>query len=72
MFLWLAMIGIPIIMAWLLLAGGQVDLTLLGAKIGRVPSAAVVPLCLPLLALAIWQYWVLTRADIRRLFGLGH
>jgi hypothetical protein len=69
-FLWIAMIGIPIIAILFMAASGPLDFSLFGQKVGDTPKGLSVVLLALMFALEVWQYWVLTRPDVRRLFGL--
>ena len=69
-FLWLAMIGIPIAAVLFLTASGSVDFTLFGQKAGNAPRELGLVIAALAFVLAVWEYRVLTRPDVRRLFGL--
>ena len=68
--LWFAFILIPVGMFLVLGAGGPITFNLFGASVGMIkPPVACFFLFLVFL-LCLWQYRVLTRPDIRGLFGL--
>jgi len=67
-FLWITMIGIPIIAIIFMTASGPLDFTLFGQKVGQAPKGLGIVLAVVVFALAVWQYWVLTRPEVRRLF----
>jgi hypothetical protein len=67
-FLWIAMIGIPIIALVFMTASGPLDFKLFGQNVGHASPALGIVLATLMFALAVWQYRVLTRPDVRRLF----
>ncbi len=69
-FLWIAMIGIPIIAILFMTASGPLDFKLFGQKVGHASKGLGIVLAALMFALAVWQYRVLTRPDVRRLFGV--
>jgi hypothetical protein len=70
-FLWIAMIGLPIFIAVIfVLAGGPLDFKLFGQQVGHASPEFAIVLAALLFALAVWQYRILTRPDVRRLFGV--
>ena len=69
-FLWIAIIGIPIIAILLMTTSGPLDFKLFGQKVGHASREFGISLAGVMLVLAVWQYRVLTRPDVRRLFGL--
>jgi hypothetical protein len=67
--LWLCMIIVSVVAVMILAGAGK--MTLFGTRVGRHEALVFgLPLTLGYLALGIWQYRVLTRPDVRRLFGL--
>ncbi len=69
-FLWIAMIGSPIIALLFMTVSGPLDFTLFGQQAGHVSKEFGMVLAALAFALAVWQYRVLTRTDVRRLFGV--
>ena len=69
-FLWIAMIGIPIFLALMLVYAGHLEVSVFGQKFGHTSKGLGVVFAFVSFSLALWQYRVLTRPDIRRLFGL--
>src|SRR5262249_21921903 len=69
-FLWIALIGAPVVAVLLISASGPFDLKLFGQQVGDVSKGFGVAFIAVMFVLAWWQYRVLTRADVRRLFGL--
>ena len=69
-FIWFALIVIPIIALFMLGYSGPINVELFGQKIGHVPKPLGLLVALLTFLLAYWQYRVLTRPDIRPLFGL--
>jgi hypothetical protein len=70
-FLWIAMIGIPIVAILFMAAAESLDFTLFGQKVGHASKELGIVLAALVFALAVWQYRVLTRPDVRRLFGVS-
>jgi hypothetical protein len=66
---WIELILIPIIAVFMLVAGSR-DITVLGQKTGHASTGVGAGLVFAGFLLACWQYYVLTRPDIRSLFGL--
>jgi hypothetical protein len=71
-FLWIAMIGVPIIAVLFLTSSGPVDFVLFGQKVGHASKEFCIAIVAVVFALAVWQYRVLTRPDVRRLFGVAN
>jgi hypothetical protein len=70
-FIWIALICLPLVALVFLFLAVSVNYIIFWQNVGpgsRVVGAALAAL---LFALALWQYRVLTRPDIRRLFGLS-
>jgi hypothetical protein len=68
--LWIAMIGIAIVAVLFMTISGPLDFKLFGQKVGHASKELGLVLAAVVFALALWQYRVLTRSDVRRLFGL--
>ena len=64
-FIWLGLIGIPIVSAILLALPGPLDFSILGLE---TPKELFLPIAVFLFLLYIWKYRVLTRPSIRNLF----
>jgi hypothetical protein len=69
-FLWITMIGLPMVALLFLVTSGPLDFTLFGQKVGDASKGLGILVAALLFALAVWQYRVLTRPDVRRLFGV--
>ncbi len=69
-FLWIAMIGIPIITVLMLGHSGPLDFKVFGQKVGYVSKEIGLAIAVVLFLLSFWQYRVLTRRDVRLLFGV--
>jgi hypothetical protein len=69
-FLWLAMIGFPLAAVVMLATDQPLRYAVSGLETGDVPKALGVAVAVGGFALALWQYWVLTRPRVRRLFGV--
>ena len=70
-FLWIAMIGLPIITLLMFVHSGPLDVKLFGQKVGHASKELGVAIAVAIFLLAVWEYRVLTRAHIRRLFRVG-
>lgn len=69
-FTWFALVGTPLIGLIFLIIPGPLDFTLFGLKVGHAPKAAGVVAAVVFFLIAVWQYRVLTRPDVRALFRL--
>lgn len=70
-FLWIALISLPAVALVFLFVAQSINYTFLWQKIGEGPRGIGVAMVAALFALVWWQYRVLTRPDIRKLFGLS-
>ncbi len=72
-FLWIAIIGTPIVAIAIMFFAhsGPLDFTLFGQKAGHVSKEIGLAIAAIVFVIAWWQYRVLTRPDIRQLFGLS-
>lgn len=70
-FLWIALISLPLIALVFLFLAASVNYTIFWQNVGPGSRAIAVALAALLFAVALWQYRVLTRPDIRKLFGLS-
>ena len=71
--LWLALIFLPIFLLWISIAPDQVSLRFMGQKVMApqwLTVSAGITFCFAGFCFALWQYRVLTRPDMRALFGL--
>jgi hypothetical protein len=68
--LWIGMIIAVIIGFAMLAAGGLTHVNLFGVDVGSAPIALGLVVDGLLSALLVWEYRVLVREDVRRLFGL--
>lgn len=69
-FLWIGLVGLPIIFLIGLTGSVPAHFTVFGIKMARIPSWWVSVGVIPFFVLVLWQYRVLTRPDVRRHFGL--
>lgn len=69
-FLWIGMIFAPIIGVLMLIQSGPVYFHLFGQRAGDTSKAIGLIVVVAVFLLCFWQYRVLTRPDVRRLFGL--
>lgn len=70
-FLWIALIGVPIIELLFMTHHGPLDFKVFGQKIGHAAKEFGMAAAAVAFALALWQYRVLVRPDIRELFGVN-
>ena len=70
-FLWIGLIGIPIIAFVLMTRPGPLDLKVFGQKVGHAPEELGLAIAAVAFLLTLWQYRVLTRPDVRDLFGIA-
>jgi hypothetical protein len=69
-FVWIALIFIPIFTIFMLGHSGPLDFKVFGQKVGHASKELGLATAAILFLLSIWQYRVLTRPDVRRLFGV--
>ena len=69
-FLWIALIGAPIIAILFMASQRPLDFTVFCQKVGHAPKLFGIATAAVVFAVALWQYRVLTRPDIRELFGI--
>jgi hypothetical protein len=69
-FLWIGLIVIPIIFLIGLTGTFPTYFMVFGVRVARIHPWWVLVAAVPFFLLVLWQYRVLTRPDIRRLFGL--
>ncbi|MEN8127879.1 MAG: hypothetical protein ABFR90_08770 [Planctomycetota bacterium] len=69
-FIWLALILVPIAAVFMLTTTGPLDFMIFGQKAGHVGKGVGFSVAVFIFALTFWQYRVLTRLDVRRLFGV--
>ncbi len=67
-FLWIAMVVMPIFIVLLLSSSGPLNFTIFGQLVGHASRWLGLILATAGFALAIWQYRVLTHPDVRKLF----
>jgi hypothetical protein len=70
-FLWIAMIGAPLIAIFFVTASSPLEFKFFGRIAGTVPMAAGIVLAAGIFALAFWQHRVLTSPAVRELFGIS-
>ena len=71
-FLWVLLIGVPVIAVLFMTHHGPLALTFLGQNIGHISRKLGLFLAGAVFLLTLWQYRVLIRPDIRKLFGIGN
>ncbi len=67
-FTWIALVGAPLVGLIFLIVPGPLDFTLFGQPVGQTPNMVGVAFVVVIFLVAVWQYRVLTRPDIRSLF----
>ncbi|MEM1211941.1 MAG: hypothetical protein AAGI68_06530 [Planctomycetota bacterium] len=69
--LWIKMISGPIGLALLAFVDGPLEVNLFGKTVGYASKwMAGIALATFWFTLAFWQYWVLTRPNVRQIFGI--
>lgn len=66
--LWLEMLGCAAILLFALAAGGSAPVRVNGRVVGNVPVWVMAVPTAAILAVAVWQYYVLSRTDVAALF----
>ena len=66
-FLWIAVIGIPIAVVFMLGHSGPLNFRAFGQTVGHTSKEPCFAIAAVLFLLALWQYRVLTRPDVRTL-----
>ena len=69
-FLWIALIGVPLIALLFMASQGPLDFKVFGQKVRHASKGFALATAAVVFVLALWQYRVLTRPDIRELFGI--
>ena len=69
-FLWITMVGIPIITLLMFCQSGSLDFKVFGQFVGKVPREFGLIIAAIIFLLSLWQYRILTRPDVRQLFGV--
>ena len=68
-FLWLGMIAVPVGFLW---ESAMVPyITFLGRRVSEMPYGLAITIHLFLFLMCLWSYRVLTRPEVRSLFGVG-
>ena len=70
-FIWIALICLPLVALVFLFLAASVNYIIFWQQVGPGSRAIAVALAALLFAVTVWQYRVLTRPDIRKLFGLS-
>ena len=69
-FIWIALITIPIIGVLFITVDGLLDFNVFGQKVGHASKLFGLVIAAFVFAMAFWEYRVLTRSDVRRLFNV--
>lgn len=69
-FIWIAMIGIPISTVLMLSSSAPLTVSVFGQKLGHAPRELGIVAALAFFSLSVWQYRVLTEPSVRKLFGV--
>lgn len=69
-FTWIALIGIPIIALLFITARGPLDFKIFGQVVGHTSKDLGLLMAGIIFAVALWQYHVLTRPDVKELFQI--
>ena len=67
-FIWIAIILMPIVFLIMLFSSGPLDFSVFGQKVGHVGKGVIIIPGLLFYALILWERWVLSRSDIKGLF----
>ncbi len=70
-FIWIALILVPVVVIILMGVSGPLDVTVFGQKVGHTGKEIGLAVGVLVFALTFWQYRVLTRPDVRQLFGIA-
>lgn len=70
-YIWITLICVPLIGVMFIFVDGPLVIRMNGQKIGNVPKAVGLVLAAIIFAITYWEYRVLGRPDIQRLFGIG-
>jgi hypothetical protein len=71
-FIWIGLIMVPVVSLVFLLHDGQVEFNLFGQQVGHVSSLFALLMLAAFFAFMLWEYRVLTRSDVRFLFGVSN
>ena len=69
-FIWIALIGVPVFAVIALTVRGPLTLNLFGQPVGHASKEFGLLVAAVLFLLALWEYRVLTRPDVRKLFRM--
>ncbi|MCP4611800.1 MAG: hypothetical protein GY845_24115 [Planctomycetes bacterium] len=69
-FTWIAIIGIPIIALLIITVRGPLDFKIFGQVVGHTTKGFGLLIVGIIYAVALWQYHVLTRPDVKELFQI--
>jgi hypothetical protein len=69
--LWITLIGDSIIGVFVVGASSTGHITVYGAPVANIPKVLLFAFLAGVFALCLWEYRVLTRPDVRGLFGLA-
>ena len=69
-FTWFAMIVIPIFAVIVMASPGPLNFSVLGQKVGHSPKELGLLVAIIMFLVSLWQYRVLIRHDVRKLFEL--
>ena len=69
-FIWIALIGTPIIALVFIIVRGPLDFSIFGQVVGHTTKELGLLMAGILFAVSLWQYHVLTRPDVKKLFRI--
>ncbi len=69
-FIWIALIGVALMALLILAANHPLDFNVFGQKVGHASKAMGVIISAIVFAVALWEYRVLTRPDVRQIFSI--
>lgn len=69
-FTWISLIGVPLFAILVLFSGNRLHVNVFGFVVGNAPPGVGLVVASALFGITLWQYGVLTRADVKQLFGV--
>jgi len=69
-FIWIALIFLPIFTVFMFLHSGPLDFNVFGQKVGHASKEFGLVMAVIMFLLSLWQYKVLNRSDVRSLFRI--
>ena len=70
-FIWIALILLPIVIVLMMSVSGPLDVSVFGQKVSHCGKAIGLLVGIVMFAVTFWEYRVLTRHEVRQLFGIA-